>query len=405
MDRVNGANTIDIGDGRRGFRDRNALAGLAGTEVTADWLNAIQEELLAVVIAAGIEPSENDLQQVLEAIQFIVQAAIPDVPSIPDFATLAEVKAATVADEIAAPNVIAKAIQAGAWTYAEAAGTANALTADLRPVPAALADLVGSLVVVKIATPNTAVDPTIKFNALPAATIKRAGGGQIQPGELAPGLAILSFDGANFQLMAVSAAAVQSGASNYAVDSGAANAIVVALTPAPAGYSAGLVIRAKIAANGTGGATTLNMNGKGARSVKMPDGSNPPRGALVAGMVAVFVDDGTSLYLTNPATSASLAANGYQTLPSGLILQWATGPTEAAANSESPQTITFPTPFPTECLTVFVSTQIPTASGNSDYWYQTVGTPTVSTCVVIRQHSPTADTQTTTTSKIFALGR
>lgn len=68
MDRINGANTIDIGSGRRGFRGRSALAGIAGTELAASWHNQVQEELMAILEAAGLVPSATDWTQVLQAL-------------------------------------------------------------------------------------------------------------------------------------------------------------------------------------------------------------------------------------------------------------------------------------------------------------------------------------------------
>lgn len=53
MDRVNGADYVDIGSGRRGFRDEDLGSGLVGTEVTADWLNGQQEEIMTLIEAAG----------------------------------------------------------------------------------------------------------------------------------------------------------------------------------------------------------------------------------------------------------------------------------------------------------------------------------------------------------------
>ena len=51
MDRVNGLNWVNIsttpGVTRRGFRSKNKAAGLSGTEVTADHMNASQEETLS----------------------------------------------------------------------------------------------------------------------------------------------------------------------------------------------------------------------------------------------------------------------------------------------------------------------------------------------------------------------
>ncbi|MBR0681900.1 hypothetical protein GXW74_15505 [Roseomonas eburnea] len=71
MDRINGANTVDIGSGRRGWRMRNLLAGIAGTEFTAGYQNASQEELIGLIEAAGLTPDENDWGQVLQAIMLL----------------------------------------------------------------------------------------------------------------------------------------------------------------------------------------------------------------------------------------------------------------------------------------------------------------------------------------------
>jgi hypothetical protein len=72
MDRINGANTVDIGGGRRGFRDRNLLAGLSGTQVTAAFLNGLQEEVLAVIEGAGLTPAAGNWAQLLTAIQALI---------------------------------------------------------------------------------------------------------------------------------------------------------------------------------------------------------------------------------------------------------------------------------------------------------------------------------------------
>ncbi|MBB4956244.1 hypothetical protein H4S14_004341, partial [Agrobacterium vitis] len=75
MDRINGADTVDIGSGRRGFRDENLVAGVAGTEVTAAFLNGLQEEVLNVVTQAGLVPSDGDWTQLWQALQILGLAA------------------------------------------------------------------------------------------------------------------------------------------------------------------------------------------------------------------------------------------------------------------------------------------------------------------------------------------
>lgn len=99
------------------------------------------------------------------------------------------------------------------------------------------------------------------------------------------------------------------------------------------------------------------------------------------------------------------AASGYQKLPSGLILQWATGATDPATYSEPAQTITFPISFPHAVYAVFVSTNIASAGGGADYYYQTVSS-TVSNVVLQRQIPTSSGMSTTITStpRIFAIG-
>lgn len=71
MDRINGADTVDIGGGRRGFRDENLETGVPGTEVTAAFLNGLQEEVLQVVTQAGLVPSNGDWTQLWQALQIL----------------------------------------------------------------------------------------------------------------------------------------------------------------------------------------------------------------------------------------------------------------------------------------------------------------------------------------------
>lgn len=51
------------------FVDGNPQTGVAGTVVSADWLNQVQGELLAIQSAAGITPSKTNNTQVLLSLQ------------------------------------------------------------------------------------------------------------------------------------------------------------------------------------------------------------------------------------------------------------------------------------------------------------------------------------------------
>ncbi len=64
MHRIDGAGHVD-----HQFVAEDVDALRAPTEVTAEWLNAVQEELIAVIEEAGIDPSKLDNGQLLAALQ------------------------------------------------------------------------------------------------------------------------------------------------------------------------------------------------------------------------------------------------------------------------------------------------------------------------------------------------
>lgn len=54
------------------FTEGNPSTGTIATVVTADWANAVQEEIIAVLEAAGIEPSKSNSAQLVAAIQSLI---------------------------------------------------------------------------------------------------------------------------------------------------------------------------------------------------------------------------------------------------------------------------------------------------------------------------------------------
>lgn len=77
----------------------------------------------------------------------------------------------------------------------------------------------------------------------------------------------------------------------YAVDTGTANAILVALPKTMTAYTDGAIITVKLAASNTG-ATTINVDGLGAVPVKLFDGTDPDSGDLVVGDRATLIYSG-----------------------------------------------------------------------------------------------------------------
>ncbi|NLS00171.1 hypothetical protein HGP17_25380 [Rhizobium sp. P38BS-XIX] len=277
MDRINGADFVDLGGGKRGFRDEDLPTGTPGTEVTADWLNSAQEEILGIIETSGIVPSAADRGQ------------------------------------------LGKAIQSGRLNYVVGGGTANALTGTLTPAPSAYT--AGMRVNLKVATANTGA-ATLNLNGLGIKNIVASDGSALAAGDLI-GIVSLVYDGASFVLdtlaiasetvrgivklaSAVDAAAgvdltrpvssgrmataVQRGAWNFAVAGGTANALTATLSPAPTAYSNGLAVNLNVTVPNTG-AATLNVNGLGAVQILHSDG-NPLTANELAGIVTLVYASG-----------------------------------------------------------------------------------------------------------------
>lgn len=113
--------------------------------------------------------------------------------------------------------------------------------------------------------------------------------------------------------VAVSPEILQSGAWNYATAGGTANAMTVTLAPVPASYAAiiGAPIRILVAATNTG-AATLNVNGLGAKAIKIDGATALRAGDIVSGSVLEVIYDGTAFQLmpTNGSVKNTATAVG-----------------------------------------------------------------------------------------------
>lgn len=89
---------------------------------------------------------------------------------------------------------------------------------------------------------------------------------------------------------------------NAVNDTGGANAIAVAPTPAWTSYAIYQRIRFKLNTTAAAGATTINVSGLGTKSVKVY-GADPFGGMLIAGQIYEAVYDGTNVQVLNPTIS------------------------------------------------------------------------------------------------------
>lgn len=144
MDRIVGANTIDLGGGRRGFRGKDTVAGVPGTELAASWHNAVQEEIMAVIESSGLAPTAGNLAQLI------------------------------------------RAIRSQRVNYGVCGGSANALTLALAPPLSSYADAAGMPLRIIAPATNTAA-ATINIDGLGPIPIVRPLGQAVQSGDLIGG--------------------------------------------------------------------------------------------------------------------------------------------------------------------------------------------------------------------------
>jgi hypothetical protein len=101
---------------------------------------------------------------------------------------------------------------------------------------------------------------------------------------------------------------IQRGQARFAVDSGAADALVVAMTPALAEYKVGTSLKVLVAHDGAGAPATINCNGLGTRPIVRKGGAPLQRRDMLGGAIHTFDYDGASFQLDMPAafSNASL---------------------------------------------------------------------------------------------------
>jgi hypothetical protein len=126
---------------------------------------------------------------------------------------------------------------------------------------------------------------------------------------------------------------------NYAADSGAANAYVVALSPALSAYAAGVLVQFK-AANANTTVSTVNVNGLGVKTIKKLGGATDlVSGDIAAGMIVELEYDGTNFVMLNPVANAPLSptgdGSGLTNLPQGKLNLVTTDVTFSSSTAEN----------------------------------------------------------------------
>lgn len=102
-------------------------------------------------------------------------------------------------------------------------------------------------------------------------------------------------------------AVLREGRFDYLLDTGAANAYVVTFGTAPLSYSAGMSIKMR-AINACTGASTINVNSLGVKSIKTFEGATLATGDIVVGIVHLVYDSISGFFRIVGSSGASAAA-------------------------------------------------------------------------------------------------
>lgn len=208
---------------------------------------------------------------------------------------------------------------------AAGAGTVDAITATASPVPAAL---VNNLTVdIEATGANATTTPTLSLNNLGAKTIVKGSDAALLAGDI-PGANYkmrLSYDASLDKWVLMnpyfSRAEAQSGSLAYIADTGAADAYVATLVPAPIANPEGMEVAVKIANANLTTTPTLNVNGIGAGTIVRENSAALIASDLPAGHIAVFRRKGTTWLLLNPCTVATVP---WTALPDGATVNTVT---------------------------------------------------------------------------------
>lgn len=141
------------------FVDEDPLLGTPGSLIPSTWGNAVTEELLAVIEAAGLEPDEENNAQLLQAISQLIGAATPaatdTVLGLVKQATQAEAEAGTNSTKSMSPLRVFQAIAKKTASVVVQTAASKVLVAD--DLGLVLADATAAAMTITLPAANAAL--------------------------------------------------------------------------------------------------------------------------------------------------------------------------------------------------------------------------------------------------------
>jgi hypothetical protein len=261
---------------------------------------------------------------------------------------------------------------------ADNGGTSDALTASFNPALTSLTDNLVVKVVLASGSANTTASPTFNPNGLGAANIVNEDGTQVSIGQLR-GTIELRYEAStlNWRIVQRQVGINSGGITPFTASS--AIPTTACGTTCIANSAAGISLSLPLASSVAPGATVelLNINSgtvnvqRSGTDIIQPNDTGINTISVASGENLVLRSDGlTKWYVVSgsaqlPYTSGfekSLSVNGYQKLPSGLIMQWGS----LNINGGSNATVTYPIAFSSTPKTI-CSMTTPSAGTNVAY--------------------------------------
>jgi hypothetical protein len=166
------------------FTEGNPTAGTPATNVRGSWLNMIQEELCAILAAAGITRSKTSYSQVNSALQKMYAPVVGTLRNLAMSVTAASATATLTADQI----VVASALNGQTYILSSFNKTINLATTGAGGMDTGAAPVSGFVALYAIYNPTTGASALLATNATAAVQPNVYGGANMPAGYTASAL-------------------------------------------------------------------------------------------------------------------------------------------------------------------------------------------------------------------------
>lgn len=179
------------------FVDEDAAAGVVGSLIPSTWGNAVTDEILAVIKAAGITPSEGDSAQMLKAIRMVGAGVVGSIRNGKMVLTAAATSAVFSADEV----ILEAALGGEAYRLANLNKTLNLNTVGAGGMSSGTAPSSGFVAIYAIYNPSAGTSALLAVNATATAAPEVCSQANMPAGFLASALISVWPTNSNGQLV------------------------------------------------------------------------------------------------------------------------------------------------------------------------------------------------------------